>query len=546
MVFQGSPAEWESLKCPKRMQCQPSAVTAAGVLEPDSDPLMHPLQKIPSNQFPESRGSARLESGNAGSGGGVHDDEALVDLTLVWDLARFVRNACRRHRGVVVAVAASFVAAGVASQLLLPKKYYTETKLLADRNVVMPLLGNPGRRMADEADTPTRLAPDLIMTRENLERIIAATDLLRETERKQSRWARLRSALQERMKGKKSAQDQMDEAVWRLRTTMNVRVADGTVIIGALWDNPDDAFRVVQAAQQLFLQERQDQEVSLITGSISILEQRSVAVRQSIDAMLDSLSRQRVALTPEEVQLFSTQTRARGATGPSAELQSAQARLDVAARVVAELELAHSRRLAELQATLAEQRNVYGTAHPLVETTEAALRTAQAESPQLAQARAEEVKQRAAVMRLGGGTIAAAPGAAATNEEAFATAALRSLATARVDSVVQERQAFGKSRLHIAMESYRALLERLDAARIELQTVRATFRYKYGVLIPASIPKTAVSPNSIMIVLGASIVGAVIAVLVAVAMDLASGKVLEAWQINRTLKLPLLGEIGAA
>jgi hypothetical protein len=298
----------------------------------------------------------------------------------------------------------------------------------------------------------------------------------------------------------------------------------------------------VEQAQRLFLQDRQEQEISLITGSIGILEQRAVNVQKEISAMLDTLSRQRVQLTPEELRVLPSFGGGR-APGVNTELLTAQSRLETAARALADLEQLHSRRLAELQAQLAEQRNVYGPAHPLVETTELALRSAQVEPPQLVQARATEAAAREAVARLGGAAEAA--GSGPSLEQSYAAAALRNLATTRIDSVVQERQAYGKSRLHIALDSYRGLLERLDAARIELQTVRATFQYKYGVLIPAARPRAPVGINPLFVVVGALVIGVFLAVFAAVVLDLASGTVLEPFQIDRTLRLPVLGEATA-
>ncbi len=480
---------------------------------------------------------------NAATANELRDEsDPLVDFKLVKDLTRFVFNACRRRRKIVVSICAAFLAVGILSALLLPKKYYTEAKLLADRNVVMPLLGNPGRRMADEADTPTRLAGEVIMTRANLEAVVNAADLLNAREKKRPAIARLKLRIKDMLKRRRPTPDDiMNDVIWDLRTSMNVRVGDGTVVIGVVWNDSTDAFRIVQAAQQLFLEERQTQELTLISGSIAILEKRALQVQGDIAGMLDTLSRQRIALTPEEKRPIAAVVRSAQA---NSELIAAQASLDQATRAVTDIEQVRNRRIAELQAMLAEQKNIYGAAHPQIVNTEQQLRAIQVEPAQLGAMRAEETRLRAKVLRLGGSTVG--PGASpAGQDQLLAAAALRGMADMRTDSIVQEKQTYGRSRLRIALSSYQALLERLDAARIELQTVRATFKFKYGVLIPAMVPKDAIGMSSRTVVIGSLIAGILLAVFAAVALDLAGGRVLESWQIERTLRLPVLGEARA-
>lgn len=502
---------------------------------------MTSLQNIPPRGVAEVRSYREHEmlvASSMGSGRGP-ESEPLIDLNLVRDLLKFALHACRRHKKAALSVVGAFVLAAALSQLILSKKYYTEAKLLADRNVVMPLLGNPGRRMSDEADTPTRLAPEMILTRENLEKVIETTDLLRSTERKQSQMGRIRSRIRETLQGPLTPAERLEEFVWRLRSSMNVAVADGTVVIGTVWSDPDDALKIVSATQDLFLKERQAQEVSLVAGSISILEQRALDVQKDITAMLDTLSKQRVALTPDEMRLFPSTSRVSTYQGPSAELVVAQSRLEATSRALTDAEQFRNRRLAELQATLSEQQNVYGPAHPLVENTAQSIRVLQSEPAELAQLRREVEEQRMAVARL---TRSSGGGGGNGADESLAAAALRNFATVRVDSIVQEKQQYGRSRLRIALSSYQALLERLEAARIELLTVRATFQFKYGVLIPATVPKQPMGTSAAIIIAVATIVGCALAVMTAIALDLASGRVLEPWQIGRVIGLPVLGE----
>lgn len=468
------------------------------------------------------------------------DHEPLIDLRLVGDLSRFLRNAVRRRRKVVAAIFSAFVLAGIASSILLPRKYYTETKLLADRNVVMPLLGNPDRRLPNEADTPTRMAAELIMTRANLVGIIKSTDLVRQTEVKRPLLGRLKKKVRTMMQGPMTPEDLVDETIWGLRSSMNIQVGDGTVVIGIVWNDPDLAFRIVQAAQQSFLEERQAQEISLITGSIAILEKSATEVGADINRMLDSLGKQRAQLAPEAGRGFLMPTR-RAVVVASAAVLSAQANLESTVRAIADIEGFRNRRLTELRTALVEQRITYGADHPQLENTQQLIKSLSEDSPQLLQLKQEETKFREQVVALGG-SARDVGAVTASADETFAAMALRNMAGMRIDSIVAEKQKYGQTKLRIALASYEQLLERLEAARIELETVSATFRFKYGVLIPAAVPKDAITMKPSVLIFGSILLGAVLAALTALLLDFAGRRMLESWQIERSLGLPVLGE----
>jgi uncharacterized protein involved in exopolysaccharide biosynthesis len=498
---------------------------------------------MPSNHpVPQSRAASELvaraqyASGPGPSSERRDDDEALIDVKLAGDLVRFVLNAIGRHKLAVALVFLGFLSAGVLSAVLLPKQYYAETKVLADRNVVMPLLGNPGRPNTD-ADTPTRLASDLIMTRANLVRISQELNLLGLYESKRPFLSRIKRQVRNMIKGPLTDEEKLGELIWTLRTKMNVRVGEGTVIVGVVWSDPELAFKIVQAAEKHYLADREEQELAMITGTISILERSAAELGKDINRMLDSLGRQRSALAPDEARGLLPPPPVAPTTNPT--LLAAQANLESVVRSIAELEQYRSRRLNELQSLLSEQRITFGAEHPQIESTQQLIKSLSSESPQLAQLREEEQKLRQLVTQLGGSAVAASVQSA---DQSFAAVALRNMASMRVDSIVQEKQAYGRSRLRIAMSSYQALLERLDAARIELETVRATFSFKYGVLIPASVPKDPIGLKWPIMVAVAGILGVILAVATAVLLDIIGRRVLESWQIERGIGLPVLGE----
>lgn len=84
---------------------------------------------------------------------------------------------------------------------------------------------------------------------------------------------------------------------------------------------------------------------------------------------------------------------------------------------------------------------------------------------------------------------------------------------------------------------------RIDGARIEQDTARAAFKYRYSVVRPASVPKKPVKPD-VAVILVLSGVLALFSALVAGALrDWLSGRLVEPWQVERALELPVLAQV---
>lgn len=461
---------------------------------------------------------------------------ALLDLSLQRDLLLFSVRAVHRHRRATLGAFATILAAAVLALLILPRTYYAETKLLAQRNVVLPVLGNPGRKLPTEADTPTRLASEAILNHKNLRAIVTATGLVQHWQTHRSVSARLRDAVNGWFSAPPTEEQRIDALVWLLNRRMWVNVGEGTVTIGITWYDPDMAYRILTAAQQSFLEERHTEELALISESIVILEQHAADVHTEIKATLDSMARARESVSGGPTSRRVPTMPAVARPGPSA---AVLARHDVVRRAIADLEQFRGRRVAELQATLADQRNSFGPAHPQIASTEQMIGALTTDSPQLVQLREEEQALGERLRQMGVG--ATDRPTSAGGDPLIALAALRSLERLRVDSLMGEKQQYERARLRISIQSYQEMLQRLESARIELQTTQAAFKYKYGVLIPAQTPTAPVTPRPGRVLGGGLVLALLAGVFVAVALDVAGGRALERWQVERLLGLPVLG-----
>jgi uncharacterized protein involved in exopolysaccharide biosynthesis len=465
------------------------------------------------------------------------DSEPLFNLGLARDLFSFVRHALRRRAGAALFAFCSVLAAAGLALVVLPRSYVTEAKLLAERNVVMPVLGNPSRKLPTETDTPTRLASEAVLDHHNLTAIVYATDLLSHWRAERPLAMRLRDEVRGWITGPDSKEDQVSALVWMLSRNLTVTTGDGTVTIHITWPDPDMAYRIVQTAAESFIEERHAEELSLITESIGILEGHAAEVNAEIKATLDTMARDRAAIAPSvPAPLFAALQRA----APNAEVVSTQSRLESVRRTIQDLEQYRSRRLADMQAALADQRGIYGEAHPQIENTKQLIISLSTDSPQLVQLRQQEQQLRLRLRELGAEADASRGSAA---DPFLAAAAVRSLERLHVDSLLGEKEQYSRARLRIAVRSYEQLLEHLDAAQIELETTRAAFKYKYGVLVPPERPKQALKPRPATVIVSGALLACILALFAAVALDVAAGRALEPWQVERALGLPVLGEV---
>ena len=100
-----------------------------------------------------------------------------------------------------------------------------------------------------------------------------------------------------------------------------------------------------------------------------------------------------------------------------------------------------------------------------------------------------------------------------------------------------------KTDLKYELGRYSSLTEKVDLVKLELEAQRAAFRYRYGVLRPAAIPRQQSKPSKRFVVAAGVAMGLLLGILAALLSDLRSGRVLERWQVERQLGLAVIGEV---
>jgi uncharacterized protein involved in exopolysaccharide biosynthesis len=98
------------------------------------------------------------------------------------------------------------------------------------------------------------------------------------------------------------------------------------------------------------------------------------------------------------------------------------------------------------------------------------------------------------------------------------------------------------SELTSAIRAYEDAMARIDAAKVELDITRTAYKHKYTVVTPAELPKKPKKATAQIVGIGSVFGAALLAILLAAALDIVGGLIFEPWQVRRRLKLDVLGE----
>lgn len=425
--------------------------------------------------------------------------------TLV-DWTRFAIVAVRRRK---LLAALSFLAClgafGAYYQQKTPT-YRVETRVLTLDRLALP---SAARSVYEEA--PGRSAYDLIHRRDNLIALLRRTGVLPDS------GADVRGGAEAVAAGD-GVDEELNVLLTRLDEQLDVTADHGTITITVEWPDARQAFALSKAALDNFLEARHLQEVASIDEVISVLQGHAAKLREDLEQALAE-SQRRAESRPRPVA-----PRPRQASGELVRLQSL---LAAKQRALQDVEEFRRRRMADLQAQLDQARNSLSDAHPTVIGLRKEIEVASQDSPQVQALRQEEAEIRARYSerqtREGLGPDGLAP-----------TVSTQVITTDSREEDPRVRQ---------AQAQYDQMAARLNAARVELDAARAAFKYRYSVVWPPQLPQEPVSPNARKIFGVGLLASLIVALVIAVAPDVLAGRIVHRIQVERSLGLPVLGEV---
>jgi uncharacterized protein involved in exopolysaccharide biosynthesis len=464
----------------------------------------------------------------------------LFDWAAVGQLAMLVLHSPGRHRPTFLLIWLGIVGASVALLLTLPKTYEVQVSLQAQKNEVIASLTN--RSVPLKTDAPTKQAFETILRHDNLVALIEETDLLNRWPQNRAPLLRLKDAIWARLFPPRTQEEQIEGFVGLLEKSLWVNSPnEGTVEIGIRFPDAQLAYLLVEAAQQSFLEARHVAEISIIADAISILENRAAQDRESLDKTVQRLSELREARAAKLGRRV-PQRLSSSSLGPAPDKQTAQLMVQVEGRrrAIADLEEFRRRRVQEIESKLQEQRALYSDNHPTVLDTLQSLAAFRKESPQVVALRQElapleaELKQR--------GLLSEVPLKGKRVQGLAAPGALLEVGDPREEEDPDIE--YAKSQVRHGIASYNGILDRIDGAKLEADSAQAAFKYRYAIIRPPQRPRGPIKPKPALIIPASLVAGLIVAIIGTALIDLSSRKIVERWQVEHTIGLPLLGEVG--
>ncbi len=483
------------------------------------------------------------------SRGGIPSD-------LIASYLAFAGRAILRRRWLVaiVFVVVSGLVVGVLS--IWPRTYRCQTRLMAESTQALSIRGDPGGEAL-------RGASNLILGRQTLEAIAKQTDLVHAWQERRPPAAKLKDEIMAKLRGKPDDRDVLKGLVFTLESKLTVDTADGTLSITVDWPDGGTAARIVEAAQQNFLEMRHVAEISTIAEYIAILEGHATTLRAEIEQIaqqikdlrkqgLDAAQQKLKAgakpdAEPPAISLRRIAVRTR--VEPDEELARMKVLLEAKQRAISELEDYRNRRLLELEAKMTELRSKYTAAYPAIQDMDQNIKSLSHETPQVTALRAEvrdlqsELQRRAQAATGGGSTFIGGGSADPSSGGGGGGAAplpadimnLMEESARTVDPAVA-------AQLGYAVEKFATIRSQISSARIDLDTAQAAFKHRYKVIVPADTPLKPIKPK-VSLITFAGLAGALLlGILTALAAELRSGKIVEQWQVQR-LALPVLANL---
>lgn len=483
------------------------------------------------------------------------------DLSMLRGYLEYASRALKLHWLLSSSIFVAVVVLAFVVVRSLPKSYHVETRLLAQRDAMA------GHGNAYGWD-PLKGASEMVMSQEHLSSLVKQLDLVTWWRNNQAPAQKLKSAVMGLFVRPPTQNEQVRGLVEMLEKKMSVSQSDNTVTMTIDWPSGEMAARILDTAEQDFLEKRHVLEISTIAESIAILQENAARVRKDVEkmAMPDKVDEDAADKAPAPAAASSrapnvSEPEKKAARAPAAVAAPTSARktshrksdldaelarqkmlIETKQRAITDLEDFRQRRVLELQANLAEQRAKYTDQHPIIVGIRENIAAFSKESPQVASLRAEvKVLQdnydRIAREAEESDAPAAPRGAALANQNAGATEA------ALVIPPRENRDPTMETQITFAVANYAKIKSDIEAARVDLDFAQAAFRHRYSVVLPAEPPHGPNKPKVALVMAAATIAGLLLGVLAAVAAELRSGRLVYRWQVEQILRLPVLAEL---
>jgi uncharacterized protein involved in exopolysaccharide biosynthesis len=446
--------------------------------------------------------------------------EELFDWAKIRRYVAFSLGSVKRRFWLFLAIWCGMIGLAVVAIIVLPKSYMVESRLLAQKNAVLTV-----RADSNQFEQPTKAAAETIMQTENLRDLLRQTNAIAEWPKTRAPINRLKDAVSGMLGSKATADQMLENLTGLLEKNFNIYTTpDGSIVIQLTWPDGVMAYRLVDAAEQNFIEKRRSLEVSTIAEQITIYEGYAEKLKADVERQVAELQKSRDKNAP---RLPKVVVKLPPSKPFDPEIATLRAALESKRQEITELEEFRRRHLAELQTQLAEQSATYSQNHPVIVNLRQSIEDLKQDSPQLVTLRQEQAALRAQLTAHGDTVDVGGPSAAAL---ANPSEIFRSMGM--TDDAATE---YARAQLRYTVEQYAQMRDRISAARIDLDTAKVAFKYRYSIVVPPEVPRGPTKPKPGLIIAAAVIVGFLLALFGTTASDLRGGRVIEVWQLENLL-----------
>jgi uncharacterized protein involved in exopolysaccharide biosynthesis len=472
-----------------------------------------------------------------------------ISIELVKSYLAFAKRALAARKGLIALIIGVGLTLTGLVYTFFPRTYRSTTVLMTVANPVLD-----GERYINAFAGVN----NLIMRRENLEKIVRETDLVRKNRERRQGILKLKDTISESLKGRLSDEIMVSVMVATLETRLAIQFDASTLTLSADWSDGATAADLVEAATQSFLKVRQATEISAFSDKMAILDQHAVKLREEIADVATRLEPSvdaKALTTPKNPGTLATTSKlpalpplravAKKAPALDAELPELKAKLAEQKLKLSTAEAERNGRIATERAKLDELKLKFTVSHPQVVLQEERIALASQIPSELALLRSEvadmtgQLKQREALAASArGGVLGVARAAGASSEGEGA----EPLPPEILQLLNEGSDPAKTAQLSGAVTRYGHLRDEMRGVKLALDVAQAAFGHRYQVLIPVEVPNKPVKPNLLLIAAAGVLLSLLIAVAVPVLLELRKGVVVEYWQVHH-FALPVLAEL---
>jgi len=470
------------------------------------------------------------------------EDDGGLDTGPMLRWASFTLRACRKHVWIVVVGLGLGLAGAALVTWALPDYYLVDARVAGQRADIIASFGNPGRPRSLSGRDVGYAAPDLIKGRENLLALVEQTNLVEHWRGHRSPAGRVRDWLTSA--NRRSDEDLASDLAQILDKRLKVWSSDpGSVDLLITWNDAEMAHRLVDGAVQNYIETRHVTEMTMLGESISLLQERLASAEQALDEALKVAGEARPSVPRRARQVVPEPSPSLVPSQTTMELLRIRSDIVTQRRTIADLIAFRERRIAQLQAELDEELAVYGDSHPKIVTLRGSLAALGQDSPQVVALRRELEELESRYVALGG-----SPSHLEALDQEIPTSPTRattpSVIAALEGPLEDPAEELARSQLTAAMVRYNTIVDRLEAAQTERDALTAGNKYRYLVVKPPLRPTEPANRGKKRLVwVAGGLGGLLFGVLGAFGLAYREGRIVQAWQLEDGLGLPILAEL---